>query len=117
MHRELRALSLLCMCEVVSQFILRHLSPCTLLGDTCHVLVLYICRSESQLFVLVFASFNKHLYSTWCQKRDPEDGYTSNNDSGTDLGTGSRVGLMFAPTMVYLESEVERIRDKDKIER
>ena len=50
------------MCEVVSHFILCHLSPCTLLGDTCHVLVLYICRSESLLFVLVFASFNKHLY-------------------------------------------------------
>ena len=51
------------MCEVVSQFIFCHLSPCTLLGDTCHVLVLYICRSESLLFVLVFASFNKNLFS------------------------------------------------------
>ena len=47
-------------CEVVSQFILCHLcmSPCTLLGDTCHVLVL-LYRLESLLFVLVFASFNK----------------------------------------------------------
>ena len=52
------------MCEVVSQSILCHLSPCTLLGDACHVLVLYTCRSESLLFVLVFTSFNKHLYST-----------------------------------------------------